>query len=73
MYEDKLQPMTAKAPARHVEFMESVAKELMQFDPEEQNEVVKFIRKVSIEERMRKADQLRKEAEYLNKSCEALN
>jgi len=73
MYEEKLQPMTAKTPARHVEFMETVAKELMQFDPEEQNEVVKFIRKIAIEERLRKADQLRKEAEYLTKSCEAIN
>jgi len=73
MYEEKLQPMTAKQPARHVDFMETVAKELMQFSPEEQNEVVKFIRKVSIEERLRKADQLRKEAEFLQHSCEGIN
>lgn len=73
MFDERLQPMTAKQPARHVEFMELVVKDLLQFSPEEQNEVVTFIRKVTVEERMRKADQLRKEAEFLQKSCEGIN
>lgn len=69
-----------KEQPKHMEFAEQVVKELLQFNPEQQNEIVMFWRNVSIDGRKRKIEQMKrdienlmKESEYLAKSCDGLN
>ena len=82
MFGEKVEMAKAalKEQPKHMEFAEQVVKELLLFNPDQQNEIVMFWRNVSIDERKRKIERMKeeiermaKEAEYLSKSCEGLN
>jgi len=73
MYENDSRPEMVKRQIEHMQIAEKMANEISRFSPDEQNEVIQFLRKASIDERQMKADKLRAEAEFLLKSCEALH